>query len=113
MENGPSVASQVIISIIPIVGIVMGCVVVFFYILWVHRERMLMIDKGTYQPAPFDLDTFSLLSGILLVAVGMTLTIVFVVVGTSAYTLLGGLIPLTVGIALLAFFSLRARQRSA
>ena len=113
MENGPSVASQVIISIIPIVGIVMGCVVVFFYILWVHRERMLMIEKGSYSPAPFDLDTFSLLSGILLVAVGLTLTIAFIVVGTTAYTLLGGLIPLTVGIALLAFFALRAKQRSA
>lgn len=113
MENGPSVASQVIISIIPIVGIVMGCVVVFFYILWVHRERMLMIEKGSYAPAPFDLDTFSLLSGILLVAVGLTLSIVFIIVGTTVYTLLGGLIPLTTGLALLVFFTLRAKQRSA
>jgi len=39
MENGVSAASKVIISIIPIVGIVMGCTVVFFYILWSHRRR--------------------------------------------------------------------------
>lgn len=112
MENGVSAASQVIISIIPIVGIVMGCVVVFFYILWNHRERMLMIDKGSYSPKPIDVDTFSLLSGILLVAVGLTLTAVFVAVSSTGYALLGGLIPLSVGIGFLAFYMLRAKKRA-
>ncbi len=113
MESGASAASKVIISIIPIVGIVMGCVVVFFYILWTHRERMLMIQKETYMPLPFDLDTFSLLSGILLSAVGATLTIMFLLVASSGYALLGGLIPLSVGVGLLVFFSLRAKHRAA
>ncbi len=112
MENGISAASKVIISIIPIVGIVMGCAVVFFYILWSHRERMLMIEKGSYSPAPVDLDTFSLLSGILLSAVGITLTIMFVAVAASGYALLGGLIPLSVGLGLLAFSTLRAKRRA-
>ncbi|MBU0929437.1 MAG: hypothetical protein KKA67_16920 [Spirochaetes bacterium] len=113
MENGVSSASKVIISIIPIVGIVMGCVVVFFYILWTHRERMLMIEKGSYSPKPVDLDTFSLLSGILLVAVGLTLTIVFLVVASTGYALLGGLIPLSVGIGFMAFYTSRAKNRAA
>ena len=112
MENGISAASKVIISIIPIVGNVMGCTVVFFYILWSHRERMLMIEKGSYSPAPVDIDTFSLLSGILLTAVGITLTIMFVAVASTGYALLGGLIPLSVGIGLLAFFTLRAKRRA-
>jgi len=112
MENGVSAASQVIISIIPIVGIVMGCTVVFFYILWSHRERMLMIEKGSYSPKPIDMDTFSLLSGILLVAVGLTLTAVFVAASSAGYTLLGGLIPLSVGIGFLAFYMLRAHKRA-
>ena len=112
MENGISAASKVIISIIPIVGIVMGCTVVFFYILWSHRERMLMIEKGTYSPAPVDLDTFSLLSGILLTVVGITLTIMFVAMDSIGYALLGGLIPMSVGVGLLAFFTLRAKHRA-
>jgi len=112
MENGVSAASKVIISIIPIVGIVMGCTVVFFYVLWTHRERMLMIDKGTYSPVPFDLDTFSLLLGILLVAVGVTLTLVFLLVASTGFALLGGLVPLSVGIGFLAFYTLRAKRRA-
>ncbi|MBN2875528.1 MAG: hypothetical protein JXM71_10580 [Spirochaetales bacterium] len=113
MGNQPSVAAQVIISIVPIVGIVMGSAVVFFYALWSHRERMLRIEMGTYSPVPVDLDAFSLLSGLLLVAVGAALTLVFVAMGASGYTVLGGLIPLSVGIGLLAFHSLRAYRRRA
>lgn len=112
MESGVSAASKVIISIIPMVGIVMGCTVIFFYLLWTHRERMLMIDKGSYEPGPFDLDTFSLLLGILLVAVGVTLSLVFLLVAATGYALLGGLVPLSVGVGFLAFYTLRAKQRA-
>jgi hypothetical protein len=113
MENGASAAAQVIIAIIPIVAIVMGCSVVFFYLLWTHRERMLRIDKGSYAPVPLDIDAFSLLSGILLVAVGLTLTIVFIAMASAGFTLLGGLIPLSVGIGLLVFHLMRRTRRQA
>lgn len=112
MQDVTSAAAQVIIAIIPIVGIVMGCSVVFFYLLWLHRERMLMIEKGTYAPRPIDIDIFSLLAGILLVAVGLTLTIVFIVFSSTGYAVLGGLIPLSIGIGLLAFYVLRAVRRA-
>jgi len=112
MQNVTSAAAQVIIAIIPIVGIVMGCSVVFFYVLWLHRERMLMIEKGTYMPRPVDIDIFSLLAGILLVAVGLTLTIVFILFSSTGYAVLGGLIPLSVGIGFLAFYILRAVRRA-
>ena len=113
MEKGVSAAAQVIIAIIPIVSIVMGCAVVFFYLLWTHRERMLRIEKDSFAPKPVDLDMFSLLSGILLVAVGLTLTIVFVAMASVGFTLLGGLIPLSVGIGLLVFHLLRHTRRQA
>ncbi len=112
MQNVTSAAAQVIIAIIPIVGIVMGCSVVFFYVLWLHRERMLMIEKGTYTPRPVDIDIFSLLAGILLVAVGLTLTIVFILFSSTGYAVLGGLIPLSVGIGFLAFYILRTVRRA-
>lgn len=113
MREGVSAAAQVIIAVIPIVAIAMGSVVVFFYLMWTHRERMLRIETGSFNPAPVDLDAFSLLAGILLVAVGLTVTIVFVAMASVGFSLLGGLIPLSVGIGLLAFHGLRRSRREA
>lgn len=105
-------AAQVLIAIVPIVGIVMGGVVAFFYLLWSHGERRLMIERGLYEPARFDLNTFSLLSGILLTAVGLILSVVFIGVAGFGYAMLGGLVPLGLGIGLLAFYGARARERA-
>ena len=55
----PSPAVQIIISLIPIVGIVMGCVVVFFYLFWNHKQKMLMITKGIIEKKPFDFEKLS------------------------------------------------------
>lgn len=103
----PSAAAQVIISIIPIVGIVMGTVVAFFYLLWTHRERVRLIEQGKYTPRRIDLDAYSFLAGLLLSGVGLVLSILFVVLEGITYSLLGGLIPLAVGVALICFFALR------
>ena len=61
-----SSAAQIIISIIPIVGIVMGSLVAFFYLLWYHRRKVLLIKTGLYEKTEFDLLSFSLLAGLLL-----------------------------------------------
>ncbi|MDR0662772.1 MAG: hypothetical protein LBF80_01655, partial [Spirochaetaceae bacterium] len=55
----------------------------------------------------FDLLTFSLLGGLLLGAVGLCLTVFLTVIGGRSYGLLGGIIPLSSGIALLAFFFIK------
>ena len=60
-----SETAQVIISIIPIVGIAIGGIVVFFYILWHHHEVKLRITNGNYKTRPFDLQTFSLIASIM------------------------------------------------
>jgi len=107
----PSLAAQVIISIIPIVGIVMGSVVAFFYLLWNHREKIALIERGGYEPKRLDLETFSLLAGLLLACVGIVLCVLFLVLQGFSYGLLGGAIPLAVGASFLAFFFVR-RGRS-
>ena len=56
-------AAQVLIAIIPIVGIVMGAVVVFFWLLWRHREVVRQINAGSYSRPVFNLPVFSLLDG--------------------------------------------------
>jgi uncharacterized membrane protein YsdA (DUF1294 family) len=100
-------AAQIIIALIPIVGIVMGAVVVFFYLLWNHRRKTLLIRTEQWREREFDLLTFSLLGGLLLGAVGLCLTVFLAVIGGRSYGLLGGIIPLSSGIALLAFFFIK------
>ena len=97
-------AAQVLIALIPIVGIVMGSTVVFFWVLWGHRRKTLMIRQGVRSEINFDVRTFSLLAGLLNLFVGSVLTVFFLAKEGFAYSLLGGLIPLSVGISLLVFF---------
>lgn len=99
-----SPAAQVIIAIIPIVGIVIGGIVVFFYLLWRHREISLQIKSGCYRPRQFNLKLFSLLTGLLLTGIGLVLTILFLIVQGFSYPLLGGLLPFIIGVSFLVFF---------
>ena len=107
MEQTSSSAAHVIVSIIPIVGIVMGSVVVFFYLLWNHKRRTLLIKAGQFGRPAFDLTTFSLLTGLLLSSVGLALTIVLIIALGVNLGLLGGIIPLSAGIGLLAYYRIK------
>jgi len=111
MEQFTTAAAQVLIAIIPIVGIVMGSIVVFFYLLWNHRRRTLLINAGQYNRPVFDLLTFSLLAGLLLGSVGLTLTVFLAVVAGPTYGLLGGIIPLAMGIGLLVFYLIKHGEK--
>ena len=104
MENTAiTAAAQVILALIPIVGIVIGGMVVFFYLLWRNSQISLLIKTGKYTQKQFNLNVFSLLTGFILTAVGVVLTIMFVVINGASYSLLGGLIPLAIGTSLLLF----------
>ena len=106
METWSS-AAHVIIAIIPIVGIVMGSVVIFFYLLWHHKRRTLLIQAGQFNRPEFDFLSFSLLAGLLLAAVGITLTVFLVIIQGVSFGLLGGIIPLACGAGLLAYYLIR------
>lgn len=98
------VAAQIIISIIPIVGIVFGGTLVFFYLLWRHKQILMQVKTGNYKPSNFDLKIFSLMLGILLTGVGSVLTLFFALMNGLSYQMLGGLIPFVLGICLLIFY---------
>jgi len=108
-----SSAAQIIVALIPIVGIVMGSVVVFFYFLWNYRRRSMLIKAGHFNKPEFDLLSFSLLAGLLLSSVGVVLTVFLAISLAIAEVplmgLLGGLIPLTMGIGLLAYYGIKRR----
>lgn len=107
MENVLSSAAQVLIAIIPIVGIVMGSIVVFFGLLWRHHQNVKMIERGITPPVRFDLVSFTLLAGLVTSGVGFVLTVFLFLTDSGSYGLLGGLIPLAVGLSLLAYSMLR------
>jgi hypothetical protein len=111
MQQLSSGAAQVIISIIPIVGIVMGSVVIFFYLLWNHRRKTLLIKAGQYKGPGFDLHSFSLLSGLLLSTVGIALTVLLSITDGASYGLLGGIIPLSMGLGLLAHYLIKRGEK--
>ena len=100
-------AAQIIIAVIPIVGIVMGSIVIFFYLLWNHRRRTLLIKAGHYDRPAFNLLSFSLLAGLLLGTVGGTLTVFLAMVAGANYGLLGGIIPLSIGTGLLIYYGIK------
>lgn len=106
MTTTLSPAAQIIISIIPIVGIVIGGVVIFFYLLWHHKHVSLQIKTGTFRHINFNWHLFSLLAGLLLTGVGIVLTVLFLIVRGADYAVLGGLIPLACGISLIVFYKL-------
>jgi hypothetical protein len=109
--EGISSTAQILIAIIPIVGIVMGSVVIFFYLLWKHRQKTLLIKAGQYKREEFDFYSFSLLSGLLLSAVGIALTVLLIIIEGASYGLLGGIIPLSMGIGLFTHYILKRRER--
>lgn len=112
MDQAPSIAAQVLITVIPIVGIVMGGVVAFFYILWHHRRTVLLIKSGQYRRPEFQLSAFCLLAGLLLSTVGLSLTVILYILEGKGYGLLGGIIPLSMGVGLLAYYGVRRGERS-
>ena len=85
--NNPVPAAQIIITVIPIVGIVMVSVLIFFYLLWRNKQIILQIQTNTYIPSKFNLGMFCLISGILL------------------------LMPLSCGIGLLVFYAVSVKIR--
>ncbi|HOK02554.1 MAG TPA: hypothetical protein PKX79_03830 [Spirochaetota bacterium] len=106
-----STAAQIIVSIIPIVGIVMGSLIIFFYLLWNYKLKVEMIKKGIYNKTNFDIDTFSLLSGLLIFFVGLMLVLFFLIKDGFSYSVLSGLIPSAVGLSLLLFFIIRHKTK--
>ena len=96
-------AAQIIIAIIPVAGITFATILIFFALLWRHHETKLRILKGCYSPSHFNLRAFSLLAGLCLIGTGLVLTTMFLLLTGKSWGLLGGLLPLAIGLALTIF----------
>lgn len=105
--TGTCTAAEILLSLVPMVGIIFGTTLMFFFLLWQYRLRREVIRSGKYEPAFFrNIRVLSLLFGSLSVATGIPLTVLLVVMNGVSYSLLGGLIPLSTGLGLFLFYYL-------
>jgi len=93
-----------VLYLIPISGIVFGTTLLFFIFYWWYRQRMEIIRQGLYRPIEFNLKTYSFFLGLLLTFTGLVLSIVFIIALGKSTAILGGLVPLAVGLSLLSFY---------
>ena len=110
MEKEISQVAQVIISIVPIVGITFAAIIVFFALLWKHRENKLKIMNGTFKEINFNLEIFSLFTGLCLLGVGVVITGIFLLLKPNSFGILGGLVTFSLGITLLIFYKIFPRK---
>lgn len=96
--------SSFILYMIPIFGIVFGTTLLFFIFFWWYKQRLELIRTGLYKPLQFDLRVYSFFLGLLLTFTGAVLSIVFIMALGKSLAILGGLVPLAVGLSLLTFY---------
>lgn len=110
--NG-STAPEILLSLVPLVGIVFGCVLLFFFLLWQYRIRRELIRTGQHTPMfVANIRMLSLLVGLLSIAAGLPMTLLFMAIEGVDYVLLGGLLPLFAGIGCIVFYALTRRESS-
>ncbi|MCB1145365.1 MAG: hypothetical protein KDK41_08135 [Leptospiraceae bacterium] len=98
-------AAKILISLVPMLGVILGTTLLFFFILWQYKLRKELIRSGNYKPVLDErIRTLSLLIGLLSIAVGLPMTILFLIIEGVSYSVLGGLLPFSAGIGLLLFF---------
>ena len=101
--NTSSQAAQLVIAVIPIAGIMMGGAVALLYLIYAHKQKMLMIEKGVFRKTRIDLRGFVFFSGFPLSATGLGLTLFFAIKEGMNYGMLSGIIPLFIGISFIIY----------
>ena len=101
--NTSSQAAQVVIAVIPIAGIMKGGAVALLYLIYAHKQKMLMIEKGVFRKTRIDLRGIVFFSGFPLSATGLGLTIFFAIKEGINYGMLSGIIPLFIGISFIIY----------
>jgi hypothetical protein len=104
-NSSPSSNSyKIVLYLVPIFGIVFGSGFLFSIFYWWHKQRIEMIRSNIYKPIQFNLRLYSFFLGLLLTFTGFVLSLVFIMVIGNSLAMLGGLLPLAVGLSLLTFY---------
>lgn len=109
--NPLSDAAQIILAIVPIVGILFGAFLFFSLFYFYHKQKLLLIEKEHYQPFQFNWNMIFIVGGAIMTFIGIVMVVVFVLSGAIRYELLGAGIPLAIGLALIVSYLVSNRVR--
>jgi hypothetical protein len=97
--------AQVLIAVLPLVSVVAVSLLGFFFMKWDHQKRILILQRGE-TPSPFNIDEKLLLLGIVALFTGVGLIVFSALYSGLSPSLLGGIIPATVGAGIITYYVL-------
>ena len=98
-------AAEILLSLVPLLGVVFGTILLFFYFYWSYKQKKELIQQGKYKPRTYEnLRKISFLLGCLSTSIGLPMSLLFLYLEGISYIMLGGLIPFTAGIGFLLFY---------
>ncbi len=99
-NSNSSVSAEILLSLVPIISIIFGCTILFFFFLWQYRIKKELIKANIYENYFLkNIKFFLLLVGLLSSMVGFPMTMIILYIQGISYALLGGTIPLFTGLA--------------
>lgn len=101
--------AQIILSLVPLLGTILGLTLFFFFFLWQYKTKKELIRSGQYQSRERNYRELALLGGFICIGAGLPLTILFLAIEGVTYASLGGIIPLTIGVMLIIYYVLTRR----
>ena len=103
----PSNGYKIVLFLVPIFGIVFGSVLISVIAYFWYKQRLEIIKAGLYKPSGFNFRVYSFFVGLILTFTGIALSIVFIVVLGNSLAMLGGVIPLAIGLSLLTYYKVQ------
>jgi hypothetical protein len=115
VDKGESLseASQIILSLVPLIGVLFGTFLFFSLFYFYHKQKMLMIEQKLYKPIRLNWSLIMVLAGFIIFLAGVAITLVFILNRDFGHELLGGLIPFAVGLAILLTYFVSNKVNSA
>ena len=107
-----STVAEVLLNLTPIVALSLGGILLFFFLLWQYKLRRALIQSGQYTAfiSLKKIRILSVLFGINGILLGSCLSLVFLLLNGINYSLLGGLIPLSLGFGMIIFYCITRKQ---
>jgi hypothetical protein len=102
-------SAQVLIALIPLIGVIVFGVLAFFFMLWDHQKQMLLIERGE-RARPRNFNEKLLLLGIVSFFIGIGLSIFFTLQSGLSDSLLGGIIPVMTGLGIIVYYIVIVRR---
>ena len=100
-------AAEMLISFVPVLALVLGSVLFFFFLFWQYKLGKMLVQNQQYRPNWLkNIKIFSLLFGINGTLLGLPLCLILLIIEKRvSYSLLGGLVPFCLGMGMLVFYS--------